>query len=150
MPVSRPKIKTIKVTSVLEEGFKVVTKARNHEIVQDLPESAGGKDAGPLPTELILASYGGCIGIVGRFHAKRLGIDLKGMEIIIEGDYDVRGFMGEDVKPGFTEIRVKVIVDAPNNSEEEIKKFVEFVEKHCPIGDTLVSPTKIVVEVQKK
>ncbi len=143
-------LKTVRVTSTLEEGFKVVTKARKHVIIQDLPEFAGGKDAGPLPPELLLASLAGCIGIVARFHSGKFGIEIKGMEIEVEGDYDPRGFAGQDVKPGFQEIRVKVTVDAPDASEEDLKKLMEFVEKHCPIEDTLVDTTKVVINVNKK
>ncbi len=151
MPEIREKnLKTIKVTSTLEEGFKVVTKARKHVIVQDLPEFAGGKDSGPLPPELLLASLAGCIGIVARYHSGKFGIEIKGMEIEVEGDYDPRGFAGQDVKPGFQEIRVKVVVDAPSASEEDLRRLMEFVEKHCPIEDTLVDTTKVVINVKKK
>jgi len=151
LPEIREKnLKTVKVTSTLEEGFKVITKARKHVIVQDLPEFAGGKDAGPLPPELLLASLAGCIGIVARYHSGKFGVEIKGMEIEVEGDYDPRGFAGQDVKPGFQEIRVRVVVDAPGASEEGLKKLMKFVEKHCPIEDTLVDTTKVVVKVEKK
>jgi len=150
MPEVREKtLKTVKVTSTLEEGYKVVTKARKHVIVQDLPEFAGGKDEGPIPPELLLASLAGCVGIVARFHAQRFGIDLKGVEMVVEGDYDPRGFMGEDVKPGFQEIRLKVVFNAPNADEGKLKEFMDFISKHCPIADTLESPTKVRVEVRK-
>ncbi len=141
-------LKTVRVESRLEEGFKVVTKARKHVIIQDLPEFAGGRDEGPLPPELLLASLAGCIGIVGRYHAGRFNIDLKGMEIVVEGDYDPRGFAGEDVKPGFQEIRVHVVFKADGVSEERVKEFMDFINRHCPIADTLQSPTKVSVSVE--
>ncbi len=133
----------------MREGYRVVTKARKHVIVQDLPEFAGGRDDGPIPPELLLASLAGCVGIVARFHAKRFGIDLKGVEMVVEGDYDPRGFLGEDVKPGFHEVRLKVVFDAPNASENKLKEFMDFIGRHCPIADTLESPTKVRVEVRK-
>ena len=145
-----PNIKTYVISSKLEEGFRVVSNIRDHVVVQDLPEAVGGKNEGPLPTELLLASYAGCIGIVARFHAHRFNIDIRNMEIRVEGDCDIRGFMGENVKPGFREIRAKIIVDAPKASEEKIRQFIEFVEEHCPIGDTIASQTPIKVEITKK
>ncbi|HDD26458.1 MAG TPA: OsmC family peroxiredoxin [Acidilobales archaeon] len=146
--VIRPKMKVIKVVSKLEEGFKVVSKADGHTIIQDLPKPLGGADSGPTPTALILASLAGCICIVARFHAERKGIKIEDMEVTVSGEFDPRGFAGEDVKPGFQKIEVEVKIKSPN-TEEEIKKFIEFVEKHCPIEDTVVSPTKVEVKITK-
>ncbi len=145
MPEVRPKLKTIKIQAELDGGFKVITKIRGHTVVQDLSKAIGGEDAGPLPTELLLASLAGCIGVVGRYHAHRFGIDLKGMKIEVEGDLDPRGFLGEDVKPGFHEVRARVVIIG-DNSEESAKRFGEFISKHCPIGDVIKSPTKLRIE----
>ncbi len=149
MPIPKSTQKKAVVNAVLREGFTVECRAGNHVILQDLPEAVGGTDKGPSPTELVLASLAGCIGIVARFHAPRLGVNLRGLEITVEGTYDVRGFMGEDVKPGFTNIVAHVKVDAEGATDEEVKKFIDFVEAHCPVSDTLKSNVNVRISFER-
>ncbi|MCD6084285.1 MAG: OsmC family protein [Desulfurococcales archaeon] len=132
---------------MLGEGFRVEAQAKNHRIVMDLPSSFGG--AGPTPVDLLLASLARCYGIVSRYHTPKHGIEIRGMNIIIEAEYDPAGFEGEDVKPGLQKVSIIVEVDTPN-SEEEIKEFMKFVSQHCPIEDTLRSQTSVTTVIKKK
>ncbi len=148
LPVTKSSIKKAKVKAELKEGFKVVSHAGDHVIIQDLPPSAGGGGEGPSPTETLLIALAGCIGVVAKFHAPRFGINLKKLEIDVEGEYDVRGFMGENVKPGFTSIKAEVKVQAEGTSKEKINEFIKFVEDHCPISDTIKSGCGVEIKVQ--
>ncbi len=140
--------KKTRIKALLTEGFKIEAIARNHKIIMDLPLPFGN-DAGPTPVDLLLASLAGCYGIVSRYHAPKHSIEIKSMNIIIEAEYDTAGFEGEDVKPGLQSINIIVEINSPN-SEEEIKRFMEFVKKHCPIEDTLKSRTPINTVIMKK
>ena len=51
-----PNVQTFKATAQLQEGVKVVTKARQFELVIDEPQSLGGTDTGMNPVEALLAS----------------------------------------------------------------------------------------------
>ncbi len=148
MPVSKPLIKKARVEAKYAGGLAVKCTIGRHTLIQDLPESAGGKDLGPAPTELILASLAGCLGIVAAYHAPRLGIELQGMDIAVEGEYDVRGFLGEGVKPGFTKVKAEVTIRAKQTPKEKIMEFMKFVEEHCPISDTLKSKVNVEIEVR--
>jgi len=148
MPVSR-NIKTLKTTSVLVKPATVVTKIRNFTLTQDIPKGIGGEDKGPTPTEVLLASLAGCIGIVMAYHSKRFNVDIDELKIDVEGDYDPRGFMGYDVKAGFTEIRARIEIKT-NSPRDRVEKLVRFVESHCPISDTLTSPTKVSIKYSLK
>jgi len=148
MPVLKPLIKKARVEAKYAGGLVVKCTIGKHTLIQDLSESAGGKDLGPAPTELILASLAGCLGIVAAYHAPRFGIDLKGMDIAIEGEYDVRGFLGENVKPGFTKVKAEITIHSKQTSEEKIREFMKFVEEHCPISDTLKSRVRVEIEVK--
>ncbi|MCD6340794.1 MAG: OsmC family protein [Desulfurococcales archaeon] len=141
-------LKRTRVRATLTEGFKVEAQAKKHKIVMDLPAPLGS-DAGPTPVDILLASLAGCIGIVARFHAPKHGIEIKSMNITVEAEYDTAGFEGEDVKPGLLSVNVTVEIESPN-SEEEIRKFIEFVKKHCPIEDTLKSETPVKTTIIKK
>ncbi|MCD6428493.1 MAG: OsmC family protein, partial [Desulfurococcales archaeon] len=121
--------------SYVSRRFIVEAYARKYKIVMDLP-APWGSNAGPTLVDILLASLAGCIGIVARFHASKHGVEIKSMNITVEAEYDTAGFEGQDVKPGLLSVNVVVEVESPN-SEDEIKKFIEFVEKHCPIEDTM-------------
>ncbi len=141
-------LKRVRISARLLEGYVVEAIARNHRIVMDLPEKVGGKDAGPTPVEYLLASLAGCIGMAARRHEQRFGLKIDSMDITVEGEYDPRGFEGEDVKPGIQ--RIKVVVKVSTDADEaRLREFIKFVEDHCPIEDTLKSIVGIEVEVQK-
>ncbi len=147
MPTLKPKRMNVKAH--FEPPTKVIAEVGGIKLVQDIPKAIGGTGEGPTPTELLLASLAGCLGIVAAIHKDRFGVNIESMEIEVSGLIDIRGFMGEDVKPGFTEVSavIKIKSDA---SEEAVRKLIEFVRKHCPIDDTLESPTPVKVEVVKE
>ena len=75
--------------------------------------------------------------------AEKLGIKLHELEVEVSGNLNTDGFLGdENVKIGFTDIHATYRVKA-DNTEAEISHFVEFVESHCPVGDTLINPASI-------
>lgn len=66
------------------QNYAVDVEARNHRLVGDEPETGGGRDAGPAPYELLLASLGACTAITLKMYADRKGwrltsarVDLK-------------------------------------------------------------------------
>ena len=143
----KPLIKKARVEAKYVGGLAVKCVIGKHTLIQDLPENAGGKDLGPSPTELLLASLAGCLGIVAAYHAPKFGIVLQDMEVSIEGEYDVRGFLGESVKPGFTKVRAEVLIRVKESPKDKVLEFMKFVEAHCPISDTLKSGVEVMVEV---
>jgi len=141
-------LKRARVEGELREGYVVEAKAKGHKIIMDLPPPLG-KNLGPTPVDLMLASLIGCIGIVARYHANNFGIDIRSLKVIVEAEYDTAGFEGKDVKAGMHKIEAKIIVNSPN-SIDELRKFFKFVEKHCPVGDTLSGTTPLSISVEKE
>lgn len=144
-------IEVFKSTTKLNEGMKVECTARNHTIILDEPKELGGTDFGMNPVEAILCALGACKCIVARCFAKAHRIDLQDFHIELEGDLDPDGFMGKnkDAKIGFSEIRSKIYIES-SSSEEAIKKFVEFIDRTCPVADTLANSPKLVTELTIK
>lgn len=129
-----------KSVSTLLEGVTVECVSRDHKFILDEPAELGGADKGMNPCEALLAALGACKCIVAGAFAKAHDIDIQDLRIEVEGDLDPDGFLGKnpDAKIGFTEIRTKINIKS-NSSEEEIKKFVKFIDNTCPIADTLVN-----------
>ena len=140
-------IEVFKTNAKLTTGIRIECEARGHKIVLDEPEPLGGTDTGMNPVEGVLCALGACQAIVARAFAQAKGIKLKEFSVEIEGDLDTDGFQGlSDVRPGIQVIRTKAHVKA-DNTEEEIKKFVEFIEKTCPVADTIKNSAKMISEV---
>lgn len=126
------------------EGLKVETSSRTFKIIQDEPKDLGGTDLGMSPVETLLCALGACQAIVASAFAKFNGINLQGFHVEIEGDIDLDGFRGKKgVRPGFQEIRYKMHFKT-NDSYDKIEKFAEFIEKTCPVGDTIENGVKLV------
>lgn len=132
----------------LKEGMKVECTSRNHTIMIDEPAELGGTDEGMNPVEVLLSALGGCKCIVARSFAKAHGINLKDFRIELEGDLDPDGFMGlnKGAKIGFSSIRSKIYIES-DSPKEDIEKFVEFIDRTCPVGDTITNSPNQVTEL---
>lgn len=123
---------------------EVAVRARGHEITVDEPPVLGGSDVGANPVEHALIALASCQAITYRFWAAQLGIELEDLEVIAEGDLDVRGFFGFDdgVRPGFTSVRLKVIPSGPEPAER-YQQLADAVDAHCPVYDLFSHATPI-------
>ena len=118
--------------------------AREHGIDVDEPAVLGGGNAHANPVEYALASLASCQAITYRFWAAKLGVQLDGLEIAVEGDLDLHGFFGldGDVRPGFTGIRIDVTPLGPEPAER-YRELADAVDEHCPVLDLFANPTAI-------
>lgn len=141
-------IEVFKSTTQLTEGMKVECTARDHKFLLDEPTNLGGTDTGMNPVEAVLSSLGACKCIVARSFAKVHKIDLQDFRVELEGDLDPEGFMGKnpDAKVGFSSIRSKIYIKS-DSSKEDIENFIKFVDKTCPVADTLANSPELITEL---
>lgn len=142
-------IQTIK-TEIKSAGgtYKIECTARNKTFILDEPEELGGSNGGMNPGEALLNAIGGCKYIVFKMFYQKFKIDLLDLKIDMEGqvDPDVLAGKNKNGKLGFMNIKTKYYINA-NNTKEEIEKFVDFVESHCPMKDTLVNTPDMKTEI---
>lgn len=128
---------------------KFIAKARNFELVIDEPPALGGKDEGANPVEFLLASFAGCLNVVGFLVAKERGIDLRSLKIKVEGELNPEKFLGTNFSERAGYQHIKVILDPETNAgAEEVKAWAEEVEKRCPIRDNLGNTTPIFLNIE--
>ncbi|NMM64470.1 OsmC family protein [Clostridium sp. P21] len=138
-------ITTFRATTRRKKGIAVTSEARGFKVDIDEPERLGGTNTGMNPVELVLCALGGCQTILVSSFAKKMGISLEDFWVELEGELDPDGFMGlSDVRPGYQRIRYNMHIKS-DASEEKIREFIEFIEKRCPVGDTIGN----VVELEK-
>lgn len=125
--------------------------AAAHRLTGDEPAVLLGRDTGPNAVELVLAALGSCYSVGFAYNAAALGYELEELEYEIEGDLDLRNFVGieEGPRAGFTEIRVTGRARAKNASAEELEKLCQYVQDTSPVKDILVNavPVKTSLEV---
>jgi uncharacterized OsmC-like protein len=123
---------------------------RNFVIAADETEDIGGTNRGPSPPELVLAALGACITVGIAYSAAEEGINLRSVELDVEGDIDLAGFFGRDLptdaRPGFQAIRVTAWVDA-DAEPDKIAEIVRRGQERSPVTSTVSHPVPVVVRL---
>lgn len=136
------------VKGVSKNPTKFIAQARNFKLVIDEPPALGGTDQGANPVEYLLASYAGCLNVMGHLIAEELGFKLDRFEIELTGDINPDRLFGKsfEERAGFKKIQVTLKPYA-KVSPELLKTWTKAVENRCPVNDNLrnITPTEIVV-----
>ena len=117
---------------------------RNFTIVADEPTELLGANSAPNPQELLMAAFNSCM-IVGYVaQASMRGIRLDDCRIEIEGELDVRGFLGldETVPPGHRRINYVVSLDG-DGSREQFEEIHQAVMSTSPNFFNLAQPIQM-------
>lgn len=114
----------------------------------DEPAILAGHDEGANPVEHLLHALASCLTTSMVAHAAVRGIQIEELESELEGDIDLRGFLGldESVPKGYTAIRVMFRVKADDADIETLRGLTAF----SPVFNTLMSGTDVDVMVERK
>lgn len=126
-------------SSVSQAGKIDDQRTVTFSLESDEPHVLLGEDSAASAGEYVLKALAACYAVTFAANAASVGVDLDALRFRIEGDFDLRGFLGLDdnVRPGLQEVRVEVELSSPNASQEELLDLVQRVEKYSPIRDTL-------------
>ncbi len=115
-------------------------------MTSDEPTALLGTDTAVSPAEYVLQALAGCYTVTLTANAASRGIELKSFRLELEGDIDLRGFLGIDtaIRPGVQQLRVRVHIEAPDATREQLEELISLVESRSPIRDTLVNPVDVV------
>lgn len=110
----------------------------------DEPPVLLGANNGPNAVELLLQGLAFCYAVGFAANAAAKGIQIDRMEYEIEGDFDVRSFLGQaGPRPGFTAIRATGRVSSPNATREQLEELCQYVQDTSPVRDSLVNPVPV-------
>ena len=139
------------VSGKSETPTRFVARARQFSIVVDEPAALGGTDEAANPVEYLLASYAGCLNVVGHLVAQELDISLKGLNISIEGEIDPAKLFGQatDQRPGYQGLTVRLEPET-NAREVDLQVWLKEVERRCPVNDNLSRTTPISLFVESQ
>lgn len=120
--------------------------ARTQPFVLDAAEPPVllGEDQGPNPVEYVLHALAACLTTSLVYHAAALGIRIESVESQLEGDLDLRGFLGlsQNVRKGYQGIRARFTItsDADPKQLEELTAF-------SPVHDIIANPVPVSISV---
>lgn len=136
------------IKGVSETSTKFVAEARNFQIVVDEPPALGGTDHGANPVEYLLASYAGCLNVMGHLVARQLGFSLEKLEIEVSGNLNPDRLFGTSFsdRAGFKQIEI-ILKPHSSADPELLEKWIEEVENRCPINDNLREKTPTSIKV---
>ena len=99
----------------------------------------GGAGTGACSGDLLLGALAACAQITCQMVATAMGIPTRHIEVIVEGDLDLRGTLGiaHDVPVGFESIRTRFEIDAPEATPEQLAALHEKTEQYCVVMQTL-------------
>jgi uncharacterized OsmC-like protein len=120
------------------------TRTKPFVLQGDEPPVLLGRNTGPNAVELVLQALGFCYAVGYVANAAAQGIELTRMEYEIEGDFDVRTFLGlPGPRAGFIEIRVRGRVSSPNASPDQLARLCQYVQDTSPVRDIIANPVPV-------
>lgn len=122
-----------------------IAHKQTFELHADEPPILAGSDDGANPVEHLLNALAACVTTSMVAHAAVRGIHIEALESELEGDIDLRGFLGLDaeVPKGFTDIRLRFRVQADVDDLEQLKQLAEY----SPVFNTLTQGANVAIEV---
>nr|CAD6437676.1 OsmC family peroxiredoxin [Rhizobium sp. Q54] len=119
-------------------------------LLSDEPTSLLGTDRAVSPAEYVLHGLAGCYAVTLTALAAQEGVELTKVDVDLEFDVDLSGFLGIDdaVRPGAQQIRVDVAVESPGTPSYVIERLVKALEERSPIRDTLANPVDVVTNLR--
>lgn len=125
-----------------------IAHQQQFELHADEPPILAGNDEGANPVEHLLNALAACVTTSMVAHAAVRGIHIEELESELEGDIDLRGFLGlaNDVPRGFTDIRVNFKVKADVDNMERLKRLTAY----SPVLNTITQGAKVDIDVEEK
>ncbi len=103
-----------------------------------------GGGGGACSGDLLLGALAACAQITCQMVAAAMNITTNDIKIVVDGDLDLRGTLGfADVPVGFSEIRLRIAIDAPEADPAQLQSLFEKTEKYCVVLQTLLSSTVV-------
>jgi len=108
----------------------------------------GGAGTAACSGDLLLGALAACAQITCQMVAASMGIQIKQIEVTVDGDLDLRGTLGisKDVPVGFQRIQPRFHIVAPEATAEQLRGLREKTEQYCVVMQTLTQPPRLQTE----
>jgi uncharacterized OsmC-like protein len=137
---------TVKSRTVYDGQFRSLTYVGQHTpVVVDEPPHLFGQDTAPAPSEILLSGLGGCLCVGIHAVATWKGVNIRRMEVLLEGDIGNPAAWGAGGAPklplemGFQAVRAHVTLDA-DAPREVLEAIVREADYASPMANCFRNP----------
>jgi uncharacterized OsmC-like protein len=104
-------------------------------------EGVGGAGTAACSGDLLLGALAACAQLTCQMVAASMELETRRIEVVVDGELDLRGTLGLDreTTAGFTEIRTRFEIDAPDASDE----------RYCTVLQTLIGEPRMITEMHR-
>jgi uncharacterized OsmC-like protein len=109
---------------------------------------AGGTGNSAYSGDLLLGALAACAQITCQMVVTAMKITTKSIEAVAEGDFDLTGTLGisKEAPVGFENIRLRLQIQAPEATADQIEALHKKTEQYCVIAQTLAKPPNLETE----
>ena len=137
------------VQSFYHAGDENTSRQEPFILEGDEPPVLLGQNTAPNAVETVLHALASCLVVGFIYNAAAQGIAVQELEMEIEGDLDLHGFLGlsEEVRPGYENIELtyRVQADAP---PEKLEALCDYVQKTSPVLDIIRNAVPVSIEME--
>ena len=127
------------------ENMSFESEINGHKIIIDAKEEVGGQDRGPRPKTFMLAALGGCTSMDVVSILKKMRIELKSLNVIVEGE------LSEEHPKRFLKMHVIYEVEGDDLPMDKIEKAVTLSEEqYCGVSAVYKQVMEITSEIRIK
>ena len=121
------------------------TEGKSFVVDNGEPEVLLGEDKAPNPVEWLLHALIGCMTTTTAYHAAVRNIAIEAIDSSLDGDIDLRGFLGlsEEVRKGYSAIRVRMRVKTKADAAT-----IKALAAMSPVFDTVSRSVPVSVEIE--
>jgi putative redox protein len=123
------------ITASWEGGYRCRVPIRDFEVLVDEPVESGGTDAGPTPTELLLASLGACFAMAVAHAVRKRGQELADVSVRVYGEYQGPRF-------------ARITVEARSSQPELVRSVLDRAIRSCYVSNTMTGEPEIEYRVE--
>ena len=127
-----------RVTVAHEGGDRFSIGIRGHVLHVDQPESDGGTDTAPTPTELFVASLASCVAFYARRYLQRHNLPEDGLSVAADAEFGA--------KPSRV-ATITVSLTLPDEVPQDKRAALLAVASHCTVHNTLEHPPQVSIEL---
>ncbi|MDQ3722507.1 MAG: OsmC family protein [Actinomycetota bacterium] len=142
---------TLTATGTLDDDLACNVRTGRALAKAGLHPATGGDGSLLCSGDMLLEALVACAGVTLRAVATALEIDVRSGTISAEGELDFRGTLGVDraAPVGFSDIRLRFELDAPDAGDDQLATLLKLTERYCVVLQTLRSAPPVQATLER-
>jgi uncharacterized OsmC-like protein len=140
---------TLTATATLDDDVACNVQTGRALAKAGLHPATGGDGSLLCSGDMLLEALVACAGVTLRAVATALDVPVEAGRITAHGELDFRGTLGVDkhAPVGFASIALRLDLDAPQASEEQLATLLKLTERYCVVLQTLRATPSLTTEL---